>query len=183
MGYIIPTEELTPTHRANFRSQAVEAGIARASTGPKAFAAREELISRAPQNNADFGKGAALDFWATPALAAVGTLYTVFGAIPNPQLANNRLAVFYKVGVPTAPIPLSLLYFQLGAAAGTTKDILDLEQLSCSLVPEGYFSEPIVYDPLDVLNIRVYCRLATGLLSRVILGGLIIEPRGITISG
>lgn len=173
MGYVIPTDELTLTDIRNFREGAVEAGLRRA-VDLKIVSSKSELRHRVAQNIADFGT--ALDQWNTPALAAVGTLYSVFQAIPTPTLANNRVAVFYKVGVETAPIPVSLLWFQVGAAAGTTKDVVDLEQLAVKLAPDGYLSEPVVYDPQQVLNIRVVCRIATGLLARVILGCFIIEP-------
>lgn len=179
MGFLIPTEELTLTDKKRFEQLAEEAGIKRA-IGKRVAATREELVTRHAQNIADFGT--VLDQWNTAALAAVGTLYSVFQAIPTPTLANNQVAVFYKVQVETAPIPVSLLWFQQGAAAGVTKDVFDVEQIASYLVPCGYFTEPIVYDPQAVLNIRVVCRIATGLLARVILGCYIVEPLQQTIS-
>jgi len=179
MSYIVPSEELTLTDKKQLRNEALEAGIARALKLGLA-SSREGLIAREPENIADFGTAA--DQWLTAALTAVGTLFTVFNNIATPTLANNKLVVFYKVGVETAPSPVSLLWFQLGAAAGTTKAVFDLEQLVNHLVVEGYFNEPVVYDPTNVLNVRVTCRILTNLQARVQLGGFLVEPRGQVIS-
>lgn len=178
MSVLIPTEELTLTDKKGFRAAAVEAGINRAIA--KAIGAREELVYRQWQNIADAITAA--EAWATAALAAVGVNYTVFQAIAAPILANNKVAVFYGVGVATVPNPVSRLAFRVGAAAGTTKAVFDLELLDTVLIPEGYFSEPIIYDPQQVLNIVAMARIATGLAARVILKGYIIEPLQQTIS-
>ena len=180
LSTLIPISDLTLTDRSNLRKQAIERGIARA-VATKVIAREDEAKVRHLQNIVDIPL-IVLDQWNTAALAVLGTAYSVFQAVAAPQLANNRLAVFYKVAVPTAPIPVSTLAFREGAAAGTTYAIFDLEQLDGSLEPVGYFSEPVVYDPLRVMNIVVTARIATGLMARVILGAYIIEPGGPTIS-
>lgn len=184
MGYqlstLIPTSDLTLTDRTRLRTAAIAKGIARA-IALKVIASEDEAKVRNLQNIVDI-PAIVLDQWNTAPLLVLGTAYSVFQAVAAPQLANNRLAVFYKVGVETAPIPVSTLAFREGVAAGTTYAIFDLEQLANSLEPEGYFSEPPVYDPLRVMNIVVTARIATGLAARVILGAYIIEPGGPVIS-
>ena len=183
MSYIIPTNELTLTDIRGFRSAAVEAGIA-AATPPKGAIAssREGLIVRAGQQIADFLQAATQEFWQTPALAVLGNPYSVFGASATPQLGNNKLAIFYKAGIETAPSPVSLLSFRQGATAGTTKAVFDLEQLVTKMEVEGYFTEPVVFLPQAVMNIVVTCRIVTNLLARVPLGVFIVEPVQQTIS-
>jgi len=174
---INPVEDLTLTDRQNYRMRAIEAGIERA-LAKKIAPSRDELVVRHAQNIADFAT--TVDQWNTPVLAAA--LVSVFGTAAAPVLAVTKVAVFYKVTVTTAPIPVAALSFREGAAAGTTKAIFDLEQLDGYLVPSGYFSEPVTYDPQNVLNVVVLPRIATGLLCRVIMGCYIIEPAGATIS-
>ena len=179
---INPVEELTLTDRQSYRQRAINAGLTRA-VEKKVAPSQDELVVRHAQCNADFGTTAVLDFWATPVMAApLGTLVTVFQAIAAPVLAATKVAVFYKVTIGTAPIPVSLIAFREGAAAGTTKAVYDLEQLDGYLIPSGYFSEPVVYDPQQVLNVVVATRIVTGLLCRCILGCYIIEPKGAIIS-
>ena len=181
LSTLIPISDLTLTDRSNLRKQAIERGIARAVV-TKVIAREDEAKVRHLQNIVDIPL-IVLDQWNTnPLVGPLGTVQSVFQAVAAPQLANNRLAVFYKVAVTTAPIPVSTLAFREGAAAGTTYAIFDLEQLDGCLEPIGYFSEPVVYDPLRVMNIVATCRIITNLPARVILGCYIIEPGGPTIS-
>ena len=174
MSYIIPTDELTITDQRTLRGAAVDAAVLRALK-LKIATSREELVVRHAQNVADFGS--AVESWNTTPLAVVTTNYSIWpAAAGNPTLAVNRLAVFYKCGVETVPSPVSLLSFRVGAAAGTTKAIFDLEQLVNKTEVDGYFSEPVVYDPQQVLNIVVNARIATLVLARVTLGCFIVEP-------
>ncbi len=176
---LIPKEDCTLGMVQEFKRAAIEKGIERAKT--RGIAGSEnELIVRHAENIADFGT--ALDQWNTAALAVVGTAYSVFQAIAAPALANNKVAVFYGVGIEAAPNPVSLLNFRQGAAGGTTYAVYDTEQLVNGLRPEGYFSEPIWYDPSDVMNITVTARIATAAAARIQLFCYIIEPKGPIIS-
>lgn len=176
---LIPKEDLSLGQVSGFKQAAIAKGIERALARGIA-GSEDELVCRHAQNIADFGT--ALDQWNTAALAAVGTAYSVFQAIAAPALANNKVAVFYGVGIETAPNPVSLLNFRQGAAGGTTYAIYDCEQLNNGQRTEGYFSEPIWYDPSEVLNVTVTARIATALLARVQLYCYIIEPKGPIIS-
>ncbi len=182
MKVIIPDSELSLSDMKMAKEMAIKKGIERALA--RGIAGNEnELIARHAQNIADFGT--AIEQWNTAALAVIGTAYSVFQAIAAPALANNKVAVFYKAGVETTGQPVSLLNFRQGAGGGTTYAVFDLEQLinQNGLGVEGWFSEPVVYDPSEVMNITVTARIATALLARVQLGCFIIEPKGPTISG
>ena len=180
MSILIPKDELTLTDMKDFRGKAINAGIARA-VALKVAGAADQLNVRAWENILD--AGAALDQWNTAALVAVGIRYSVFQAIPAPILAANKVAVFYKVGVETTPVPVSLLTFRIGGAVGNIKAEFDLEQLVNCLTQEGYFSQPVVYDPTNVMAVQVMARIATGVLARVQFGAIIIEPAGQLVSG
>jgi len=176
--YLIPTDEITLTNQAMFREKAL---IAAENMARDRIAAQGEYIARPPQNIADFGT--VLDQWNTAALAVLGTAYTVFQAVANPAVGLRQVVVWYKVGVETAPPPVSLLLFQEGAGGRTTFGIFDLEQLYAKQQTEGYFSEPVVYPPGSVMLITAVCRIVTGAACRLPLGGFIVEPTGPQISG
>ena len=137
---------------------------------------QDELLVRHAENILDFGT--ALDQWNTAALAAVGTAYSVFQAIGAPTMANNKLAVLYKIGIETIPVPVSLLTIRSGGATGNIKAEYDLEQIVNGLELEGYVSEPVPFDPTETLAIQVLARIATGVLARIQLGMYVIEPKG-----
>lgn len=175
---IIPRAELSLGDIRGLKDAAIATGLARAQR--RLGLSPEQLIVRQAQNIADFGT--ALDQWNTAALAVVGTAYSVFQAIAAPALATNKIAVFVGCGVETTPNPVSLLNFRQGAGGGTTYAQFDLERLNNLLEPEGYFSEPVIYEPNEVLNITVTARTATALLARIQLMCYIIEPPGQVIS-
>lgn len=128
---------------------------------------------------------AANDFWLTAALAVVGVAYTCFGGaapILAPVNPANRVVVFWKAGVETPTFPVGRLTFRSGGAAGNILSMFDLEQLVNWVVPEGYFSEPVVIDPTLTYAVQVLCRIATAAVARVQLGAFVFEPAGQTIA-
>jgi len=182
---IIPQEELTLTDKRNFCDRALEQGIKRAEA--KAIGKREELVHRHAQCTLDFA--CTVNYWLTQTLAAIPGPYTVFsgaaGAALVPQLANNKVAVFYKVMILSTPNPFTILRFGLGPTAGaptTTKAHVDLEQIEAYLTAVGFLSEPIPYDPQDWVNICVENKINTGAQENLVLSCYIIEPAGGTIS-
>ena len=172
---IIPTDIIDPGQQIVLMEKAKSAGIRRAIE-KRVILAEEQASVRNFENILD--AVAALEQWNTAALAVLGTAYSVFQAVGAFNLANNKLAVFYAVQVETIPLPVSLLTFRVGGAAGNIKAIFDLEQLATRQVVGGYFSEPVVYDPTDNIAVQVTARIATGVLARVQLGAFIIEPKG-----
>lgn len=186
---IIPQEELTLPDRKAFCNRALEAGIKRAEA--KAIGTRGELVHRHAQTDLDFGNG--VNFWFTQTLGVTTVPYTVFstGAIAAPgvalvpQLANNKVAVFYKASILSTPNPFTILRFGLGPTAVapvTTKANLDLEQLEGYLTAIGFFSEPITYDPQEWVNVCVEIKINTGAREHLVLSCYIIEPQGGVIS-
>lgn len=184
---IVPSEELTLTDKKAYCSRALEAGIKRAEA--KAIGTRGELVHRHAELALDFGQAAAVNRWFTQVLAAAPGPYTVFsgalGVALVPQLANNKVAVFYKASILSTPNPFTILRFGLGPTAGaptTTKAHLDLEQLEGYLVAIGFFSEPLTYDPQDWVNVCVENKINTGAQEVLVLSCYIVEPVGGTIS-
>ena len=175
MSYLIPSSELTVTDIKAYRQKCEEQAINRAVTIGIATA-RSEMVVRQPQPLFDFA--ATSDGWISAALNVLEQDYTVFAGSASPILANNKLVAFYKVTVETVPMPVSLLTFRRGPAAGNTLAVFDLQQLVSLQETVGYFSEPIVYDKTAQMSIQVRCRIVTGLGCRVILGGFIVEPVG-----
>lgn len=180
---VIPTAEMTLTAQKKMREGAGLAGMRRA-VAVGAVSSIDDCLAREMDNVVDFGCGVGGQL--TMPLLAAGAIYSVFAtAVPaalTPQLANNRLAVFYKINIETAPTPVDQISFREGVGAGTTYAVMDLEGLATKLECDGYFSEPIIYDPQRVLNIVVRCRIATLAQARVRLGCYIIEPKGPVVS-
>lgn len=175
---LIPSDELSLNEKRAAKQAAINLGVAKAIS--RGIGGEGSLIARPPQNIADFTTP--LEQWNTAPLLVVGNPYSVFQNQPNPLLANNKVVVWFGVICETAPIPVSLLNFRQGAAGGTTYAQFDMEQLVAELRTVGYFSEPIAYEPGEVLNITVTCRIATLLLARIQLMGYVIEPVGPTLS-
>lgn len=177
--YIIPSDDLTESQKASQRQKAIDAGMERA-TKTRVISSRSEALVREPETATDFGM--AVGGWLAPAFAAVGTAYTVFNAVAAPQLANNRVCVWYGCWIETVPNPAYLLSFREGAAGGSTYAIFQLEALNIQQRTVGYFSEPIWYDPQRVMLIQWTARAIVGAGSHMGLLGFIIEPRGPTVS-
>jgi len=182
---IIPQEELTPTDKKRFCSDALEAGIKVAET--RLGKGRSGLVHRHAQCTLDFA--CTVNYWLTQTLAAVPGPFTVFGGAGGialvPQLANNKVAVFYKAAVLPVPNPFTILRFGLGATAGSpksTKGEVDLEQLESYLTFVGFLSEPAVYEPQDWVNICVENKINTAAQEQLVLSCYIIEPLGGNIS-
>lgn len=198
INVIQPIDTATLSDQKEFRLRALAAGLARAaykklgSIGDD-LADREiaykyiqagkwpkSLDCREAQPILDFG--CALDQWNTAALAVVGTAYSALQAIAAPALAANKIAVFWKIGLETVPVPVSRITFRSGGAAGNVVGVYDLEQLINHQQLIGYFSEPVVIDPTTTFAVQVLCRIATGVLADVQLGCFIFEPAGTTVA-
>lgn len=180
-SFVIPKDELTLTDMKTFRDKAIASGMARAIE-KKVSGVPDEMVVRGFSNGLDVPL-IVLDQWNTaPLVAPIGTPYSCFQAVAAVGLAANKLAVFYKVGVETVPMPVGALIFRSGGAAGNINAIFDLEQLVNAWTQEGYFSECVVWDPTMLYAAQVITRIATGVFARVQLGGLVFEPKGQTIA-
>lgn len=208
-NYLIGKGSMTLTDQKDYRTKAIAALLARAHDKKIGTISDDEIPGFSSLGTADarykavlafirggsmpaaldvrefqpvLDAGTALDQWNTAALAAVGTAYSCFQAVAAPVLAANKEAVFYKVAVETVAMPVSRLTFRSGGATGNIIAVFDLEQMIAELEWEAFFSEPVVIDPTIAFAAQVLCRVATGVLARVQLGGLIAEPHGQTVA-
>jgi hypothetical protein len=189
MSYIVPTNELTLTDIKVFRSAAIEAGINRALALGLART-RDELVVRHALPSTDFG-GAAIGWtieqYRNPAIAAAGwgSAFDA-GALPlfAPTLANSKIAVFYKFADYDANPTVSGLRFRVGGTGATTRASFFLQlETGAKLEPDVYFTEPVIYDPQDVVYIELYYNLPVGALGEdFAFGAFIIERLGANIS-
>ncbi len=180
MSLLIPKDEMTLTDMKNLLQKDVSDALIRA-VNLKIAPSADQLSIRPFENILDAATG--IEQWNTQPLLVVGNPYSVFGAAALiVTLAANKLCVFYKVGVETTPLPVSLLQFRKGGAAGNLAAEFDLEQIVNSLTSEGYFQQPVIFGPTETFAVNVIARIATGVLARVQLGGFIVEPAGARIA-
>ncbi len=207
-NYIIESEDLSLSDRQKYRLGAMAAGVVACfdnsigSWNPKEIPASNGVkpvtndimtflmkSGGEPPESIDVREfqpildaGSALDQWNTAALAAVGTEYSCFQAVAVPAVAlrSKKLVVWYRVQIDSVPLPVSRLVFRRNAAAGITTAEFDLEQLATGQKVDGYLSEPQIWMPNMPHAINAMCRIATGLLARVILGNFVFEPAGST---
>jgi len=208
LNYLLPIGSMSLSDQKRYRMMAVAAGIERASQKAIGNIADEVpgiagVADRNARVNAimkylEAGNvpasidirefqplldgGAVVDAWVSAVIAAVGGVYAILAGVLAPVMPANRLGVIYKVGVETAPPPVSRLTIRSGGAAGNIVGVFDLEQLVNRLETEGFFSEPVVIDPNITYAMQVTGRIAAAALARVQLGFLIFEQAGQTIA-
>jgi len=207
--YVVLTNSMTLADQKDYRINALTAGIQRSIATGIATWDKTEFPTADPANPAqpsmqcvksflvaggwpksldvrefqpilDAGAGAGTDMWGTAALAVVGTLYSVIGAVGTLPIANraNKLLVIYKVAVPVANFPVSRLVFR-NNATGNLLAQYDLEPLMAQTIPEGYLSEPFVVDANTQFAVQVLCSLVSASI-KVVLGNFLFEPTGQT---
>jgi len=167
VSYAIPTNELTLSEIRAYKERALSAGIMRAKS--KGIAATdEELVWREMLPSFDLGvlvlagSGWALNYYVTPAAVGAGVWASTYGlaAAADPLLPVGRIAVFHKVYDAMANPMATGCRFLLAAA--TTKASFFFQCIiDNKLEPEAWFSEPVIYDPQDTVNIDFYGRAAT----------------------
>ncbi len=169
MSYAIPTNELTLNDIKSYKERAIAAGIVRAKA--KGIAATdEELVVREMQPSFDLGilaglaagVGYALEYYVTAAGVGAGVWAPAPGLtawVADPALPVGRVAVFYKVYDSMADPQATAVRFMIAGA--TTKGSFFIQcLLDNKLEPEAWFSEPVVYDPQDIVNIDFFGRAA-----------------------
>ena len=208
LNYLLPVGSMSLSDQKRYRMMAVAAGIERASQkaigniadevpGIAGVADRNARVNAIMKYLEDgnvpasidirefqplLDGGAVVDAWVSAVIAAVGGVYAILAGVLAPVMPANRLGVIYKVGVETAPPPVSRLTIRSGGAAGNIVGVFDLEQLVNRLETEGFFSEPVVIDPNITYAMQVTGRIAAAALARVQLGFLIFEQAGQTIA-
>jgi hypothetical protein len=189
MSYVVPTNELTLSDIRQFKTDGIKAGITRALALGLART-EQELVVRTALPFTDFGNGAVgwtLENYSGPIIAAAGW-GSVFnaGALPAnaPVLANSKIAVFYKFANWSAAPTITGIRFRIGGTGATTKAMYYLQlETGAKLEPDVYFSEPVVYDPQDVVYIEAYYNAAVAAgAEQFAFGCYLIERLGANIS-
>jgi len=188
MSYIVPTNELTLSDIKTFRAAAVESGIIRALALGLARS-REELVVRHALPGTDFGvaTGWTIEQYRNPVIAAAGWGSPFdTGALPAfaPTLANSKVAVFYKFADYTAAPVISGVRFRVGGTGATTKATFFMQlETGAKLEPDVYFTEPVTYDPQDVVYIEAYYTAGVAALGETFaFGCFIVERLGANVS-
>ena len=187
MSYLIPTEDLSLAQQEQRRRDAVVLG-AQALVGKSVVGAASMVDDRAAEYAIDFiqqtttaALALGLAGWLTMPLAAVGTRYSVFATnaplAVNPIVPINQVWVFYGVAINTPGRVVSNMLFTKGTA-GNRYRFFDLEPLYSKMTTDGYFTQPVVYVPSDVVGCTVMCRVPTNLAAEVVLKTLVLEPKG-----
>ena len=189
MSYLIATNELTLTDIKAFRAGAVEAVVSRALALGIAQN-RSELVVRSALPFTDFGAGAtgwSLEFYQGPAITTTGwgSVYNT-GVVATfaPTLANTKVAVFYKFA-DYSPVPaITGIRFRVGGTGATTKaTFISQLETGAKLEPDVYLSEPIVYDPQDIIYIEAYYSAAVAAgAEQFAFGAFVCERLGANIS-
>lgn len=189
MSYAIATKELTLTDRKGFVAGAIEAGLA-AAIGA-GIGTRRNLVAREAMPFVDFGQPAGVgwttDWYRGPAIAAAawGSVFNS-GVVPAfaPTLLRTKVAVFYKFQDSSAAPVITALRFRVGATGASTKATFFTQMpTQGNLEPDVYFSEPVVYEPDDVLFIEAYYNAAVLLaVEQFSFGAFVIERVGPNVS-
>ena len=189
MSYVVPTNELTLSDIRQFKADGIKAGITRALALGLART-ESELVVRTGLPLTDFGTAATgwqIESYNGPIIAAAGwgSVFQ-FGALPGsaPTLANSKIAVFYKFANWSAAPTITAIRFRIGGTGATTKAMYFLQlETGAKLEPDVYFSEPVVYDPQDVVYIEAYYAAAVAAgAEQFAFGCYVIERLGATIS-
>ncbi len=167
----------------------MEAGIVRALALGLARS-RDELVVRNALPSTDFG-GAAIGWtieqYRNPIIAAAGWGSPFdAGALPAfaPTLANSKVAVFFKFADYSVNPVINGVRFRVGGTGATTKASFFTQlETGAKLEPDVYFTEPVVYDPQDVVYIEAYYGGAVAALAEAFaFGCFVIERLGANIS-
>jgi len=191
MSYVIPAENLSLANQERLRGNAermVRIRLARKLAVPEAQALdlkNPAIIARDEDYVTDFvpvATQAGLAGWLSMPLAAIAGMYAIFAnnvpAALTPQVANNQAVVFYGAEILLADAAgETVTYIQFGVgAANNRRAQFSLEGLYGVQNATGFFSQPVVYDPQETMNIQIRARIATGVGARIRLATLIAEP-------
>jgi len=185
MSYVIPTSTISLSEQMRMRKVAADKG--KAALANALSRSMDSLIERSPWYPVDFvpaATRAGLGGWLSqPQAGAVGTAVSLLAdnafAALTPTVPNNNVWVFWGVHCLTLLDPVSRLNFFIGTGT-IPKQQYDLEVLQSKLETDGYFTQPMVYLPQDVVTITINFRVATGVAARIVLDAFVIEPEQVT---
>ena len=190
MSYVIPTNELTLTDIKAYKDKAIEAGIQRA-LGLRLARQREELVVREANPMPDFSQPGAVgytnNYYVTAGAVGLNAWVSVFDTALPPTLARTQVAVFYKIAdqaVFGAVPVITAVRFGVGPTGATTQASFFTQTFTdIKLESEVWLSEPVIYDPDDVVFIQFYGRANTNAAGEELsFGCFIIERVGATVS-
>lgn len=191
MSYIILAEKLSLAQQERLRAGAdrkARIRLARKLAIPEAAAldlVNPAIICRDADYVTDFvpvATQAGLAGWLSMPLAAVAGMYAIFAnnvpAALTPTVLNNQAVIFYGVDILLADAAAeNVTFLQFGVGqANNRRAQFDLEGLYGGLTPSGYFSQPVYYDPQEIMNVQIRARLASGVGARVRLATFVAEP-------
>jgi len=175
-SFLVPQETMTLTDIKSYRQQAAAVGVkhmidlALATTDAN-------LVVRDIRANTDLGYGTALENeWAFNLVAGADTAFAAAAVLPA-----NRIVVFYGIDDFDANPVGTLVTFATAAVGGTTKMIVDLQDCRGYTYCAGMLSEPVVYDPNELIVIRIQTD-ANHAPEIIKFMGYVIEPRGGVVS-
>lgn len=175
-SFLVPWEAMTLTDIKGYKSEAIRVGVER-MLQLKLVTTPDDLTVRSFRANADLGVGTGgQDEWAI-ALPLLGLNVGVISQL----LPANQIVVFYGIDDYDANPVATLVMFFTAIAGGTTKMIVDLQDCRGFTYCAGMLSEPVVYDPQQL----VYVSMETDVIHAtefIKFMGYIIEPRGTVVS-
>ncbi|MFA5401492.1 MAG: hypothetical protein WC359_13665 [Dehalococcoidia bacterium] len=191
MSYIILAEKAALANQERLRAGAermARVRLAKKLAVPEAQAldpVNPAIIVRDADYVVDFVPAATavgLTGWLSMPMVAIAGMYSVFAnnvpAALTPQVPNNQAVVFYGIDVLLADMAgetVTFIQFGVGAA-NNRRAQFDLEGLYGGQAATGYFSQPVYYDPQEIMNVQIRARVATGVGARVRLATFIAEP-------
>jgi len=191
MSYVIPSAGLSLAAQERLRGLAermVKIRLAAKLAIPQAKALDEinpAIIARDADYVTDFipvATQAGLAGWLSMPLAAIAGMYSLFAnnvpAAITPTVLNNQAVVFYGVDILLADAAgenVTQIIFGVGNA-NNRRAQFDLEGLYPHMAVSGFFSQPVAYDPQEIINVQIRARIATGVGARVRLATLVAEP-------
>ena len=202
MSYLIPGWDLSTEKKQEFRQNTFRAGVQRAIY--KGLAQNEHELVALGLLPSFLG----LRKWIVPEQHPVGEWFTwikhktsplviaithvsiVFPVTPGLNLL--RFGIGETLIATKAVFSLSSLYSVGPLLKALEEDVSSskiaeannererIEWLKNWPIMEGYFNEPLIYDPASLVNIQLFCDSVEK--AGIILGGFAIEPIGVTVS-
>ncbi len=165
---LIPRDELSPGGAATIRTQVVEALLAQASAELRI--PRERLVAR------DIDPDTDLDYGSSTWRELTGATISAYETMSTGTMADQRYIGIYGVKDSSPIRTVSLLKLNIG---GGDRVIWDLQNLDDDGI--GFSPSAVIIPPNAPYTISRYV-IATNLVADILLKGVVIEPRGKTVS-
>jgi len=177
-SFLVPWETMTASDIKSYKQRAIDVGVERMGPSPGLgiVTTPDDLTVRTIRAFADLVVGTVNeDEWGFNLVAGLNA------GLVNVVLAANQLVVFFGIDDYDANPVATLVMFLTAPAGGTTKMIVDLQDVRGFTFCAGMLSEPVVYDPQS----RIYISMesdANHAPEYIALLGYVVEPRGTVVS-